>query len=115
MLPKEEEQEKVNILNQKLYEVPRHQRDGRPGLLEGNCFQKGLYTNLTKVINIGCKKPYTTQDLFPISDEFKYQDYKNFEAFYEKNGEKYKDNFMGMIIAYFGRDQRIPIILFTIK
>ena len=111
----QQEEEKINILNQKLYEADPDQRDGREGLLDGTCFQKALYNNLTKVINIGCKKPYTNEDLFSVPDQFKYKDYKNFEGFYEQHGGKYRDNFMGMIIAYFSKAQRIPYILFTIK
>ena len=38
--------------------------------------------------------------LYKLDDRFKYTSYPEFRKFYEKHKEKYKDDFLGLILLY---------------
>ena len=101
-------------LKENLYQEDNYEED-KPNLLSGNCLQKSLFSTLDKVVDIGAQNPYTYEDLFPISKDFRYQDYENFKVFEKKVNGRYNDNFMSFILAYVAKHRRFPLFLFVIR
>ena len=90
-------------------------RPKKQKLFDGNCAQKLLFTNLTKMVKRGEKKAYSTEDLFDVSREFKYRSFQKFEKFTQKKGSQFRGNFLKLIITFFAKDLRWPMFLSALR
>ena len=65
-------------------------------------YKKMTFSQITKIIDAGASRPYTYDMLYGLTESYTYSDYEqNFEKFFEKHQEAYKDDFLGLIFKFF--------------
>ena len=69
-------------------------------LLDAGWLKTALFGHVTKVIDAGSKEFYTEDMLYKLDSRFLHDDFDKFFAFFQKNREKYKDDFLGLVFAY---------------
>ena len=84
-------------------------------LFDGNIAQQLLFTNLTKVVEKGEKRAFTPEDLFEVPEEFKYACFGKFKKFIKIKGNRFKGDFLGLVLTFFAKDLRLPMFLSALK
>jgi len=73
---------------------------GKIGFEDESFFSKIFFLHLNKIVNRGSKTPYKFDMLYELDDQFLYADYEEFNAFFNKNIEKYRKDVLGAIFTY---------------
>ena len=72
----------------------------RQRLLDKSCCSKMAFGHLSQIVERGKKQPYQYDMLFKLDDSWLSADFPIFRRFYEENRERYKEDFLGLVLKY---------------